>query len=193
MIFIYFSLIFKIGLFFRQKNMDTIRTLIQEVENLKAKKEFAKAIELLQKAVQKNNDDYRIYEEIADIYLYEWKMVKAKKAIDFALNINPESATGNYLKWFILLANNKTVEAISFLEKSNILMPNNPEVLRNLWWAYSITWETQKGIFILKRALNISPDDKLISEDLAMALISAWKIKEWNAILQKIGKKEITL
>lgn len=173
--------------------MDTIRTLIQKVESLKAKKEFNKAIELLQDAIQKNSDDYRVYEEIADIYLYEWKMVKAKKAIDFALNINPESATGNYLKWFILLANNKIVEAINFLEKSNNLMPNNAEVLRNLWWAYSMTWEPQKGIFILKRALNISPDNKLISEDLAMALIWVWRIKEWNAILQKIGKQEVTL
>gem|GEM_PF-1170306 len=34
-----------------------------------------------------------------------------------------------------------------------------------------MTGETKKGIFILKRALNISPNDKLITEDLAMALI----------------------
>jgi len=51
--------------------MDTIRTLIKEVESLKTKKEFDKAIELLQEAIKKGNDDYRIYEEIADIYLYE--------------------------------------------------------------------------------------------------------------------------
>ena len=79
-------------------NMDAVRTLIQEVELLKSKKEFSKAIDLLQNALSKNSDDYRIYEEIADIYLYEGKMAKAKKAIDFALNINSESATGNYLK-----------------------------------------------------------------------------------------------
>lgn len=173
--------------------MDAVRTLIQEVEILKSRKEFDKAIEILQEAMQKNSDDYRIYEEIADIYLYEWKMAKAKKAIDFALNINAESATWNYLKWFILLANNKIIDAIEYLEKSNHLMPNNAEVLRNLGWAYSMTWESQKGIFILKRALNISPDDKLINEDLAMALIWIWRIKEWNTILQKIWKEEITI
>jgi tetratricopeptide (TPR) repeat protein len=107
------------------------------------------------------------------------------------MNINPESATGNYLKWFILLSNNKIIEAIEFLEKSNHLMPNNAEVLRNLGWAYSMTWETEKGIFILKRALNISPNDKLITEDLAMALIWMWKVKEWNILLEKIGKEKI--
>lgn len=171
--------------------MDAIRSLIQEVETLKSRKEFSKAIELLEDALSKNNDDYRLYEEIADIYLYEWKMPKAKKAIDFALSINSESATWNYLKWFILLANNKIVDAIEYLEKSNHLMPNNAEVLRNLGWAYSMTWEWEKWIFILKRALNISPEDKLINEDLAMALIWLWKVKEWNNILKKIWKEEI--
>ncbi len=171
--------------------MDWVKNLIQQVETLKSQKNFTKALELLEEALSKFNDDYRIYEEIADIYLYEWKITKAKKAIDFAMNINPESATGNYLKWFILLSNNKIIEAIEFLEKSNHLMPNNAEVLRNLGWAYSMTWETEKGIFILKRALNISPNDKLITEDLAMALIWMWKVKEWNILLEKIGKEKI--
>jgi len=171
--------------------MDLVKNLIQQVESLKSEKNFTKALELLEEALSKFNDDYRIYEEIADIYLYEWKVTKAKKAIDFAMNINPESATGNYLKGFILLSNNKIIEAIEFLEKSNLLMPNNAEVLRNLWWAYSMTGETKKGIFILKRALNISPNDKLITEDLAMALIWAWKVKEWNLLLEKIGKEKI--
>lgn len=171
--------------------MDAIKTLIQQVEKLKSQKEFTKALELLQDALSKFNDDYRIYEEIADIYLYEWKIIKAKKAIDFALNINPESATWNYLKWFILLSNNKIVESIKYLEKSNNFMPNNAEVLRNLGWAYSMTWEADKWIFILKRALNISPNDKLITEDLAMALIWIGKVKEWNILLEKIGKEKI--
>lgn len=173
--------------------MDIIRSLIQQVESLKMNKDFSKAIEILESAILKNNDDYRLYEEIADIYLYEWKTQKAKKAIDFALSINSESATWNYLKWFILLANNKIINAIEYLEKSNNLMPNNAEVLRNLWWAYTMTWEQEKWIFILKRALNISPEDKLINEDLAMALIWIWKIKEWNDILKKIWKEQIIL
>ncbi len=173
--------------------MDNVRILIQEIEKLKAQKEFKKAIELLQNSLSKYNEDYRIYEEIADIYLYEWKNLKAQKAIDFALNINPESATWNYLKWFILLSRNKTKESISYLEKSNNLMPNNAEVLRNLGWAYSMTGQQEKWIFILKRALNISPEDTLITEDLAMALIWKWEIREWNQLLEKIWKEQIVL
>jgi len=34
----------------------------------------------------------------------------------------------------------------------------------------------ERGIIILKRALNISPEDELITEDLAMALIGTGDI-----------------
>lgn len=50
-------------------------------------------------------------------------------------------------------------------------MGNNPEVLRNLGWAYTMIGDPYRGISILKRALNINPNDELITEDLAMALI----------------------
>lgn len=173
--------------------MDLLRNVIQEVENLKAKKMFDEAIKLLQEAIPKYNDDYRLYEEIADIHLYEGKMQKAQKAIDFALNINPESATGNYLKGFILLSKNKVIDSLLYLEKSNKLMPNNSEVLRNLGWAYHLTGNSFRGIAILKRALIISPDDRLISEDLAMALIGSGEIHEGNAILKKIWKEPIMI
>ena len=52
-------------------------------------------------------------------------------------------------------------EAIKLLEKSNSILWNNAEVLRNLGWAYTISWESEKWIMILKRALNISPDDEV--------------------------------
>jgi hypothetical protein len=39
---------------------------------------------------------------------------------------------------------------------------------------------------MLKRALNISPEDDLITEDLAMALIGSGEITEGNLLLKKI-------
>lgn len=36
--------------------------------------------------------------------------------------------------------------------------------------------QQERGIIILKRALNISPEDELITEDLAMALIGTGEI-----------------
>lgn len=83
--------------------MDQIRQIIIEVEQLKSEQKFTKAIEIIQEALVKYNSDYRLYEELADIYLYKWELDKAIKSVDFWLELNPDSATWNYLKWFILL------------------------------------------------------------------------------------------
>ena len=172
--------------------MDKIKDAILYVENLKVDNKIDEAINFLEKEIAKESNDYRLYEELADIYLFKWNNKKALISVDFALELNKDSATWNYLKWFILLSrNNKIIDAILYLERSNILMPNNAEVLRNLWWAYTLKWEIDRWIMVLKRALVISPDDYLITEDLAMALISIWEINEWNYLLEKIGKNLI--
>ncbi len=172
--------------------MDKIRNVIIQVEKLKQEKDFTQAIMLLQSSLGKYADDYRLYEELADIYLYKGELFKSLKAIDFALDLNKNSATGNYLKWFILLSQDKVAEAINYLEISNTLMGNNAEVLRNLGWAYTMLGETQRGIAILRRALIISPEDELITEDLAMALIWIGEIKQGNTLLKKIWKTSAT-
>lgn len=168
--------------------MDKIRDIILKVEDLKWEKKFDEAIKQLQKSIAKYSDDYRLYEELADIYLYIGDTKKAYAALDFALTLNPKSATGNYLKGFILLGEDKISQAIEYLEISNSLFGNNAEVLRNLWWAYTMSNQHERGITILKRALNLSPEDELITEDLAMALIGTGDIAGWNRLLKKIGK-----
>lgn len=167
--------------------MDQIKDIINKSEKLKSEKNFDEAISMLENAIIKYNTEYRLYEEIADIYLYKWNIVKAEKSTNYALSLSPKSATWNYLKWFILLSKNKVIPALKYLEESNSLMRNNPEVLRNLGWGYTMIWENFKWISILKRALNIAPKDELITKDLAMALIWEWKVKEWNQLLEALG------
>lgn len=168
--------------------IDLVKNTILEVEKLKSEKKYKEALDILQEALKTKNDDYRIYEEIADIYIYEWKIQKAKKAIEYAIKLNPDSSTWNYLKGFILLTSNKIEDAIFYLEKSNSLIWNNAEVLRNLWWAYSMLWDLKRWIIILKRALNIMPNDPLIIEDLAMSLLQTWDIEKANELLISIWK-----
>jgi len=169
--------------------MNNIKELIVKVESLKSEQKFNDATKILENALVNHNQDYRLYEELADIYLYKWELTKWLKSVNFALSINKQSATWNYLKWFILLSQDKILEAIKYLELSNKLLSNNSEVLRNLWWAYTMIWNSERWIAILSRALVISPNDDLITEDLAMALIWVWKINEWNWLLKKIWKK----
>ncbi len=171
--------------------MDKIKDIIIQIEKLKLAGNFDAAIALLEQSIVSYNSDYRLYEEMADILLYRGELKKAVKAIDFALSLNSESATGNYLKGFILLSSDQVKEALSYLETSNKMMWNNAEVLRNLGWAYTIMGEHTKWISILKRALNLSPEDELIVEDLAMALIGSGEVQSGNVLLEKIGKKQV--
>jgi len=172
--------------------MDKIKEVVVQVESLKSEQKFNDAIKILETALTRYSSDYRLYEELADIYLYKGELDKWLKSVNFSLSLNKESATWNYLKWFILLSQDKITEAITYLESSNKLLSNNSEVLRNLWWAYTMIWNSQRWISILKRALVISPNDELITEDLAMALIWMWEINEWNNLLKKIGKTVVS-
>jgi len=171
---------------------DDVAWILFEVEDMKNKSQLDDALKKLEDGLIKHAKDYRLYEEIADIYLYKGDLKKAEKAIDFALLQNATSATGNYLKGFILLSSGQYAQAIEYLETSNTILPNNSEVIRNLGWAYVTgTDHKEKWLFILKRALILAPHDILIQEDYAMALISTGKVSEWNAILKKIGKKPL--
>lgn len=169
--------------------MDKIKSIIIEIEKLKSEWKYKDAEKIVENSLINYKDDYRLYEELTDINLYVWNLSKAMKAIDFSLELNTESATWNYLKWFLLLSNDKPGEAIGYLEKSNKLLWNNSEVLRNLGWAYTLIWKTEKWIAILKRALILAPQDDLIKEDLAMALIWSWELEKWNTLLKDIKNK----
>ena len=70
------------------------------------------------------------------------------------------------------LIRNDFQKAILCLEQSNKKSPNNPEVLRNLGWAYTMVGDVKKGVILLERALTIAPDDMLIMEDLGVALLT---------------------
>lgn len=158
------------------------------LEQLKAEGRYNEAIDAIQEMLFRNSEDYRLYEELADCYIYSGDFEKALNSINFGLSINPNSATWNYLKGFIYLSESKIKKSIAYLEKSNRLIPNNAEVLRNLGWAYNLEGQVERGIYILKRALNLAPKDFLIVEDLAMTLIWAWETDEGKMLLKSIWK-----
>jgi len=56
--------------------MDNIKNIVLEVEKLKEKQNFSKAIKLLEENIIKYNSDYRLYEELADIYLFKGDLAK---------------------------------------------------------------------------------------------------------------------
>ncbi len=175
------------------KNIDLILT---EIETLKANQEYQKAKIVARSALVKYTDDYRLYEELADISLFEENLDEAETMIEAAEKLHPESGTGIYLRGYIAVARGDHKTAIETLTKANTLFPNNPEILRNLGWAFVLSGSTKegnilidntpKGIALLRRASHIAPEDALITNDLAIALIASWEHQEWEKLLATI-------
>jgi hypothetical protein len=51
--------------------MNKITEIVVEIEKLKAEQKYTAAIELLEKSIVEYHSDYRLYEELADIYLFK--------------------------------------------------------------------------------------------------------------------------
>jgi len=106
--------------------------IIDEAERLKAQKRYTEARAMIESAISRYPNRYELYEELADIHIYEGEYIKAEKALDYAKVLEAGSSTGLYLRGYMYLVRNDFNKAIASLEQSNQKNPNNPEVLRNL-------------------------------------------------------------
>ncbi len=168
----------------------TLPDYLEQIEAMKEDKRYDDALRFIEGCLAKNIDDYRLYEELADVYLYKNDPDKALDAAQYAHKLFPESSTGLYLLGYVAVTKGDWLEGIRLLEKSNALQPNAPEVLRNLGWAYVQVAEHKKGEMILKRALNLAPDDDLIMEDLGMALLAGGDFYAGAMWLKKAGRED---
>lgn len=169
---------------------DPLVRYIHEIENLKSSGAYPEAKKLVDTLLVQYTDDYRLYEELADIYLYQGDLVSAESSMKIAQDLNTNSATGMYLMGYIAVSRGEFKKGIDLLSQANENFPNNPEILRNLGWAFTVTGKGDKGIFLLKRALNLAPDDVLIMEDLGVALLSdGTELTEAEDLLRRAGKE----
>lgn len=162
---------------------------IQEIEHLKYQGQYIQARTKVQEYLLRHTDDYRLYEELADISLYEWDLDDAEASLKIAENLHPDSATGMYLRGFISISKGDFRLGVELLEQANEMFPNNPEILRNLGWGHAMLGHPQKGIAMLKRALILAPEDILIMEDLGVTMISEGDIDAGASMLRQAGKE----
>ena len=164
-----------------------IESIIEEIEALKAESRYHSARDLALESLKKYTDDYRLYEELADIYLFEGNLDKADEVLSVAQELHPESGTGMYLSGYIATAKGEFDRAIEVLTVANANLPNNAEILRNLGWAHVMKGVVPKGLNLLRRAHALSPDEPMIINDLTVALMANGNEAEARDILGKIG------
>lgn len=168
-----------------------IQELITAIEGHKIENNYPKAREVALAWLHEHTDDYRLYEELADIYLFEGNLEKADEVLQVARELHAESSTGMYLEWYLATAKGEFDRAIEVLSETNKLMPNNAEVLRNLGWAYVMQGNLMKWTSLLRRAYILAPDEPMVINDLSVALIAWWQEEEARAVLSKLGHADL--
>lgn len=81
-----------------------IDQIIEKIEELKSQNNYIEAEKIVQESLKKHTDDYRLYEELADIYLFQNNLVRADEVLQIARELHPESGTGMYLDGYIATA-----------------------------------------------------------------------------------------
>ena len=168
-----------------------IQKIIEDIEMAKVENNYPMAKEIALTWLKNHTDDYRLYEELADIYLFEGNIDKASEVLDVARELHPESGTGMYLDGYLATARWEFEKAIEILAKANQLMPNNAEILRNLGWAHVMKWDHMKGLSLLRRAYILAPDEPMVINDLSVALIAAWQENEARTVLARLGQGDL--
>ncbi|MBC7503961.1 tetratricopeptide repeat protein [Candidatus Gracilibacteria bacterium] len=161
--------------------------IILTIETLKSESRYTEARQTALQALSKYTDDYRIYEELADIYIFEENLDKAEEVISYARALHPESGTGAYLEGYIAVARGDFDRAISILTIANTKFPNNAEIIRNLGWSYVMRGEISRGLGLLRRAYALAPTDIMIINDLGVALMASGAEIEARELFKKSG------
>jgi uncharacterized protein HemY len=81
-----------------------IQELITSIEQAKIANNYPKAREIALGGLHEHTDDYRLYEELADIYLFEGNLEKADEVLMIARELHAESSTGMYLEGYLATA-----------------------------------------------------------------------------------------
>ncbi|MBX9809940.1 tetratricopeptide repeat protein [Candidatus Gracilibacteria bacterium] len=164
-----------------------IEDIINTIEELKSINKYTEARATALQALSKYTDDYRIYEELADIYIFEENLDKAEEVIGYARALHPDSGTGAYLEGYIAAARGDFDRAIEILSVANNKFPNNAEIIRNLGWSYVMRGDIARGLGLLRRAYVLAPEDLMIINDLGVALMASGAEDEARALFEKSG------
>ncbi len=91
-----------------------------------------------------------------------------------SLEINKEDPhVLNYLAYSWLERNYKIDIAINMLEKAFKQEPENPYIIDSIGWAYYLTEEYDKAEILLRKAIQIMPDDPIVNDHYGDIL---WKL-----------------
>lgn len=150
------------------ESQTALQNLLEEAERKKQNGQHKEAIRICEKILNYDLDFTDAYEELADNFLTLREYQKAKRALERAISLNPQSPNANYLMGFVYSCLGKWKTSVAYLEHADEMMPNHPEILRCLGWSMYHEGQKKRGVILLERALSLAMDDVLILTDLGV-------------------------
>ncbi len=158
---------------------------LEQAEQLKLEGRYREAIALLEELLLEDPENVAAYEEIADNELSLQEYERAEAAASRAVQLDPESYTGEYILGFLRSQDEHWEKAVAHLRRSNSLRPNNAEILRCLGWALFHLGQRAQGIVTLERALNLDADSPLTLCDLGVTYLETRDFPRAKALFQR--------
>lgn len=150
----------------------TLEDLLQKADDLKLNGRHDEAITLANKMLMTDPEYVEAYEEIGDNYLSLREYKKSRKALDYAIKLNPNSPNALYLLGFLHSSLGDFDKSVETLERADTIQPHHPEILRCLGWSLFHGGDRKGGLVILERARTLAPTDSLVLCDLAVCYLN---------------------
>ncbi|MFA7682399.1 MAG: hypothetical protein WCX61_05215 [Candidatus Peribacteraceae bacterium] len=150
-----------------QPSTDVLERL-EQAERLKIEGVHKEALTILEQLLIEDPQNVSALEEVADNELSLEHYDRAQNAAKQAVALDEKSYTGYYILGFIESHREHWPKASSYLQKANMLRPNNPEILRCLGWVLFNEGKRTQGIVTLERALNLDSENPLTLCDLGV-------------------------
>ncbi len=144
----------------------------------KNSKDYDSAIKYYSKIIKNLENDSEIKSDIlyrrGGSYERKGDYFNADKDLLNSLKINPDNAyVLNYLAYSWLERDYKIDEAIKMLETAYKSKSDDPYIIDSIGWAYYLTNNYEKAEELLKRAVELMPDDPIVNDHYGDIL---WKL-----------------
>jgi predicted Zn-dependent protease len=134
---------------------------------------YDKAIEIYKYILVRYGDDDTAKEfanaNLGDIYLTLHKLEQSETHIKKAIAICPDKPDYHYILGFVYTKRRQWDKAITEFNAAIASQPDDGEYIRGLGWAVFESGDKKKGLNLLLKANDLSPDNPNILTDLAVA------------------------
>ncbi len=137
-----------------------------------------KSAAMLEKAVANVGKDKTVWLSIAQVYGKLNQPAKELDAYKKYIEADPQNVQANVRIGSILMTNNKTSEAMVYLETANTLSPNNPDVMIKLAEGYVKTNRPKDALALLQKAKAVRKDDVDLRSNLFLSYAKLGMDKE---------------